>query len=163
MALHTDCAQQGDPPSGVFGLPYVCILSDTSLPKDGFRPLIVAMTETCAWCCLGQQRLTDADITLDVRFLLRSLPVRKFRGEKNPSAVTRHFHGPVTTSGLWRLKRSRARGAGRGAAEPWMAMVSAYILDPCGHVCPYVCGFYWTVLRHWSQLVPNMSNDIWGH
>ena len=28
---------------------------------------------------------------------------------------------------------------------------------------PYVCGFYWTVLRHWSQLVPNMSNDIWGH
>ena len=26
-----------------------------------------------------------------------------------------------------------------------------------------VCGFYWTVLRHWSQLVPNMSNDIWGH
>ena len=27
----------------------------------------------------------------------------------------------------------------------------------------YVCGFYWTVLRHWSQLVPNMSNDIWGH
>ena len=22
---------------------------------------------------------------------------------------------------------------------------------------------YWTVLRHWSQLVPNMSNDIWGH
>ena len=23
--------------------------------------------------------------------------------------------------------------------------------------------FYWTVLRHWSQLVPNMSNDIWGH
>ena len=28
---------------------------------------------------------------------------------------------------------------------------------------PYVCGFYWTVLRHWSQLVPNMSIDIWGH
>ena len=27
----------------------------------------------------------------------------------------------------------------------------------------HVCGFYWTVLRHWSQLVPNMSNDIWGH
>ena len=25
---------------------------------------------------------------------------------------------------------------------------------------PYVCGFYWTVLRHWSQLVPNMSNGI---
>ena len=23
--------------------------------------------------------------------------------------------------------------------------------------------FYWTVLRHWSQLVPNMSTDIWGH
>ena len=22
---------------------------------------------------------------------------------------------------------------------------------------------YWTVLRHWSQLVPNMLNDIWGH
>ena len=22
---------------------------------------------------------------------------------------------------------------------------------------------YWTVLWHWSQLVPNMSNDIWGH
>ena len=22
---------------------------------------------------------------------------------------------------------------------------------------------YWTVLRHWSQLVPNMSDDIWGH
>ena len=22
---------------------------------------------------------------------------------------------------------------------------------------------YWTVLRHWSQLVPNMSADIWGH
>ena len=22
---------------------------------------------------------------------------------------------------------------------------------------------YWTVLRHWSQLVPNMSIDIWGH
>ena len=22
---------------------------------------------------------------------------------------------------------------------------------------------YWIVLRHWSQLVPNMSNDIWGH
>ena len=22
---------------------------------------------------------------------------------------------------------------------------------------------YWTVLQHWSQLVPNMSNDIWGH
>ena len=22
---------------------------------------------------------------------------------------------------------------------------------------------YWTVLRHWSQLVPNMSPDIWGH
>ena len=22
---------------------------------------------------------------------------------------------------------------------------------------------YWTVLRHWSQLVPNMSHDIWGH
>ena len=22
---------------------------------------------------------------------------------------------------------------------------------------------YWTVLRHSSQLVPNMSNDIWGH
>ena len=22
---------------------------------------------------------------------------------------------------------------------------------------------YWTVLRHWSQLVPNMSTDIWGH
>ena len=22
---------------------------------------------------------------------------------------------------------------------------------------------YWTVLRHWSELVPNMSNDIWGH
>ena len=22
---------------------------------------------------------------------------------------------------------------------------------------------YSTVLRHWSQLVPNMSNDIWGH
>ena len=28
---------------------------------------------------------------------------------------------------------------------------------------PYICGFYWTVLRHWSQLVPNISNDIWGH
>ena len=22
---------------------------------------------------------------------------------------------------------------------------------------------YWTVLRHWSQPVPNMSTDIWGH
>ena len=22
---------------------------------------------------------------------------------------------------------------------------------------------YWTVLRHWSQLIPNMSTDIWGH
>ena len=22
---------------------------------------------------------------------------------------------------------------------------------------------YWTELRHWSKLVPNMSNDIWGH
>ena len=22
---------------------------------------------------------------------------------------------------------------------------------------------YWAVLRHWSQLVPNMSTDIWGH
>ena len=22
---------------------------------------------------------------------------------------------------------------------------------------------YWTVLRHWSQLVLNMSTDIWGH
>ena len=22
---------------------------------------------------------------------------------------------------------------------------------------------YWTVLRHWSQLVPNTSTDIWGH
>ena len=22
---------------------------------------------------------------------------------------------------------------------------------------------YWTVLRHWSQLGPNMSTDIWGH
>ena len=22
---------------------------------------------------------------------------------------------------------------------------------------------YWTVLRHWSQLVPDMSTDIWGH
>ena len=22
---------------------------------------------------------------------------------------------------------------------------------------------HWTVLRHWSQFVPNMSTDIWGH
>ena len=22
---------------------------------------------------------------------------------------------------------------------------------------------YWTMLRHWSQLVPNMPTDIWGH
>ena len=22
---------------------------------------------------------------------------------------------------------------------------------------------YWTLLRHWSQFVPNMSTDIWGH
>ena len=22
---------------------------------------------------------------------------------------------------------------------------------------------YWTMLRHWSQLVPNMSTDNWGH
>ena len=22
---------------------------------------------------------------------------------------------------------------------------------------------YWTVLQHWSQLVPSMSTDIWGH
>ena len=22
---------------------------------------------------------------------------------------------------------------------------------------------YWTMLQHWSQLVPNMSTDIWGH
>ena len=22
---------------------------------------------------------------------------------------------------------------------------------------------FWTMLRHWSQLVPNMSTDIWGH
>ena len=22
---------------------------------------------------------------------------------------------------------------------------------------------YWTMLRHWPQLVPNMSTDIWGH
>ena len=22
---------------------------------------------------------------------------------------------------------------------------------------------YWTMLRHWSQLVPNMSTNIWGH
>ena len=22
---------------------------------------------------------------------------------------------------------------------------------------------YWTMLRHWSQLVPDMSTDIWGH
>ena len=22
---------------------------------------------------------------------------------------------------------------------------------------------YWTMLRHWSQLVPNTSTDIWGH
>ena len=22
---------------------------------------------------------------------------------------------------------------------------------------------YWTMLRHWSQLVPSMSTDIWGH
>ena len=22
---------------------------------------------------------------------------------------------------------------------------------------------YWTMLRHWSQPVPNMSTDIWGH
>ena len=22
---------------------------------------------------------------------------------------------------------------------------------------------YWTMLRHWSQLVPNMTTDIWGH
>ena len=22
---------------------------------------------------------------------------------------------------------------------------------------------YWTMLMHWSQLVPNMSTDIWGH
>ena len=22
---------------------------------------------------------------------------------------------------------------------------------------------YWTMLWHWSQLVPNMSTDIWGH
>ena len=22
---------------------------------------------------------------------------------------------------------------------------------------------YWTMLRHWSQLFPNMSTDIWGH
>ena len=31
------------------------------------------------------------------------------------------------------------------------------------HAYTLRCGFYWTVLRHWSQLVPNMSNDIWGH
>ena len=55
-----------------------------------------------------------------------------------------------------------------------LTLISVSVPPPCYHKSaggrlqlnthtPYVCGFYWTVLRHWSQLVPNMSNDIWGH
>ena len=58
------------------------------------------------------------------------------------------FHPRVTTVARKKSRHSAKSAAGR--------------LQLNTHT-PYVCGFYWTVLRHWSQLVPNMSNDIWGH
>ena len=61
--------------------------------------------------------------------------------------------------------------------KPWMAMVAQVIVQ---ELCESRGGrpglsvltsllvsvdvkLYWTMLRHWSQLVPNMSTDIWGH
>ena len=35
--------------------------------------------------------------------------------------------------------------------------------EPSGLLVSVDVKNYWTVLRHWSQLVPNMSTDIWGH
>ena len=36
-------------------------------------------------------------------------------------------------------------------------------LNACSLLVSVDVKIYWTVLQHWSQLVPNMSADIWGH
>ena len=44
-----------------------------------------------------------------------------------------------------------SRGGRPGLSVPTSLLVSVDVKNYC------------TVLRHWSQLVPNMSTDIWGH
>ena len=69
---------------------------------------------------------------------------------------------PVYTDRLWQLTHMYNTGT-KHVKDPGHSAKSAGGRLQLNTHTPYVCGFYWTVLRHWSQLVPNMSNDIWGH
>ena len=40
--------------------------------------------------------------------------------------------------------------------RPWLSVLTSLLVSVDVKI-------YWTVLRHWSQLVPNMSANIWGH
>ena len=58
--------------------------------------------------------------------------------------------GPVVPS-INKLRGSESRGGRPGLSVITSLLVSVDVKN------------YWTMLWHWSQLVPNMSTDIWGH
>ena len=64
-----------------------------------------------------------------------------------PSNLSAHHHGLVPN--YWKLCESRGGRPGLSVLTSLLVSVDIKL--------------YWTVLRHWSQLVPNMSTDIRGH
>ena len=64
-----------------------------------------------------------------------------------PPHLSAHHHGLVPN--YWKLCESRGGRPGLSVLTSLLVSVDVKL--------------YWTVLRHWSQLVPNMSTDIRGH
>ena len=61
------------------------------------------------------------------------------------------YHGREKTESLTVQELCESRGGRPGPSVLTSILVSVDVKQ------------YWTMLRHWSQLVPNMSTDIWGH
>ena len=54
---------------------------------------------------------------------------------------------------LWGIVQELCESRG---GRPWLSVLTSLLVS-------VDVKNYWTLLRHWSQLVPNMSTDIWGH
>ena len=86
-----------------------------------------------------------------------------FAVQKTPAIITRAQDTTHSTSTSWRWKRCPPLSA---------SIVQELCESPGGHpglsILPSFLvsvdvKLYWTMLQHWSQLVPNMSTDIQGH
>ena len=64
-----------------------------------------------------------------------------------PLHLSAHHHGLVPN--YWKLCESRG-------GRPGLTVLTSLLVS-------VDIKLYWTMLRHWSQLVPNMSTDIRGH